>query len=144
MKLSIQNWSVETRNAISDATEVMAQKTRFAPMMPRILAMMNTGRCTGLERNTFRESLREPIYLLMTLSALVLMGFFPVLTLYVFSAQEKLVIDSAMATMMVFGWGLAIMISSYAISREIDNGTAPAPILSESQHPGRGCIKSVV
>lgn len=88
-----------------------------------------------IAKNTFRESLREPIYLLMTLSALVLMGFFPVLTLYVFSAQEKLVIDSAMATMMVFGWGLAIMISSYAISREIDNGTALLLLSKPVQRP---------
>lgn len=78
-----------------------------------------------IAKNTFRESLREPIYLLIVLSALVLIGLLPVAaTLYVFSAQEKLVIDSSMAIMMVFGWGLAIMISSYTISREIDNGTA--------------------
>ena len=78
-----------------------------------------------IAKNTFRESLREPIYLLILLSALVLILIYPVFTLFVFFGQEKLVIDSSMATMMVFGWGLAIMISSYAISREIDNGTAP-------------------
>ncbi len=77
-----------------------------------------------IAKNTFRESLREPIFLLILVSALVLIGFYPILTLFVFNAQEKLVIDSAMATMMVLGWGLAIMLSSYAISREIDNGTA--------------------
>ncbi len=77
-----------------------------------------------IAKNTFRESLREPIFLLILISALVLIGFYPILTLFVFNAQEKLVIDSAMATMMVLGWGLAIMLSSYAISREIDNGTA--------------------
>lgn len=77
-----------------------------------------------IARNTFRESLREPIFLLVLLSALVLIGFYPVLTLFVFFAQEKLVVDSSIATMMVFGWGLAIMIASYAISREIDNGMA--------------------
>ena len=77
-----------------------------------------------IAKNTFRESLREPIYLLITLVTLCLIGLFPIFSLFVFSAQEKLVIDSAMATTMVFGWGLAILISSYAISREIDNGTA--------------------
>jgi len=77
-----------------------------------------------IAKNTFRESLREPIFLLMLVAALTLIGFYPILTLFVFNAQEKLVIDSAMATMMVLGWGLAIMLSSYAISREIDNGTA--------------------
>ncbi len=89
-----------------------------------------------IAKNTFRESLREPIFLLILLSALVLIGLFPVFTtLFVFSAYEKMVIDSAMATMMVFGWGLAIMISSYAISREIDNGTALLLLSKPVQRP---------
>ena len=77
-----------------------------------------------IAKNTFRESLREPIFLLVLLTSLVLIGLFPVFTMFVFNAQEKLVVDSCMATTMLFGWGLAILISSYAISREIDNGTA--------------------
>ena len=88
-----------------------------------------------IAKNTFRESLREPIYLLILLSALVLILIYPVFTLFVFFGQEKLVIDSSMATMMVFGWGLAIMISSYAISREIDNGTALLLMSKPVQRP---------
>ena len=88
-----------------------------------------------IAKNTFRESLREPIYLLILLASLVLIGLFPFFTLFVFSAYEKLVIDSAMATMMFFGWGLAIMISSYAISREIHNGTALLLLSKPVQRP---------
>lgn len=88
-----------------------------------------------IAKNTFRESLREPIYLLILISALVLIFLYPVFTLFVFFGQEKLVIDSSMATMMVFGWGLAIMISSYAISREIDNGTALLLMSKPVQRP---------
>ena len=77
-----------------------------------------------IAKNTFRESLREPIFLLILLSALVLIGLYPILTLFVFFAQEKLVVDSSIATMMVFGWGLAIMLASNSLSREIDNGMA--------------------
>lgn len=76
-----------------------------------------------IAKNTFRESLREPIYLLVLLSSLCLIGLFPVFSMFVFRAQEKLVIDSAMATTMIFGWVIAVLIASYAISREIDNGT---------------------
>ena len=75
-------------------------------------------------KNTFRESLREPIYLLVLISALCLIGLFPIFSMFVFRAQERLVIDSAMATTMLFGWGVAVLISSYAVSREINNGTA--------------------
>lgn len=88
-----------------------------------------------IAKNTFRESLREPIYLLITLMTLCLIGLFPIFSLFVFSAQEKLVVDSALATTMVFGWGLAILIASYAISREIDNGTALLLLSKPVQRP---------
>jgi hypothetical protein len=77
-----------------------------------------------IAKNTFRETLREPIYLLVLLAALALIGVFPLMTLFVFREQVKLVIDSAMATMLVFGWLVAVLSSSHAIAREIDNGTA--------------------
>lgn len=77
-----------------------------------------------IAKNTFRETLREPIYLLVLLASLVLIGIFPLMTLFAFREQVKLVIDSAMATMMVFGWLVAVLSSSHAIAREIDNGTA--------------------
>ena len=79
--------------------------------------------------------MREPIFLLILLSALVLIGLYPIFTIFVFFAQEKLVVDSSIATMMVFGWGLAIMISSYAISREIDNGMALLLLSKPVQRP---------
>jgi len=88
-----------------------------------------------IAKNTFRESLREPIFLLLTLTALVLNGLFPIFTMFVFNAQTKLVLDSTMATTMLFGWGLAILIASYAISREIDNGTALLLLSKPVQRP---------
>ena len=75
-------------------------------------------------KNTFRESMREPIYLLVLLTSLVLIGLYPWCTLFVFRAEQRLVVDSSLATMLLFGWGIAVLISSYAVSREIDNGTA--------------------
>jgi hypothetical protein len=42
----------------------------------------------------------------------------------VFREQVKLVVDSAMATTMVFGWITAVLCASHAIAREINNGTA--------------------
>ena len=87
-------------------------------------------------KNTFREALREPIFLLVLLSALCLIGLFPVFSMFVFRAQERLVVDSAMATTMLFGWGIAVLISSYAISREIDNGTARGVLGQVTRHVG--------
>ena len=42
--MSIRNWSPAMRRLMSVATAVRKQKTVTAQMMPRILAMMNTGR----------------------------------------------------------------------------------------------------
>ncbi len=86
--------------------------------------------------NTFREILRQPVYLLILLAVLTLIGMLPMMTLFVFREQEKMVTDSALAAVMVFGWVLAVLCSASAITREIDRGTAitvlakPVPRLS--------------
>lgn len=76
-----------------------------------------------LARNTFRECLREPVFLLLLLTALFLIGMFPSLALFSFREQTKLVIDSAMATTLVFGLVAAVFCSAQAVTREIRNGT---------------------
>lgn len=76
-----------------------------------------------IARNTFRETLRQPIYFLLLISALCLIGFFPLLTMFVFREQVKLVVDSALAATLVFGWGMAVLCANHTISREIHNGT---------------------
>lgn len=88
-----------------------------------------------IARNTFRESLREPIYLLLLLTALSLIGIFPIFTMFVFREQVKLVVDSAMATTMVIGWLIAVLTASHAISREIENGTALLLLSKPVQRP---------
>lgn len=76
-----------------------------------------------LTRNTFRESIREPIFYILLITALVLIGNFPGFTLFVFNEQIKLVVDSAMATSMVFGLFAAVLCASHTVSREMRNGT---------------------
>jgi ABC-type transport system involved in multi-copper enzyme maturation permease subunit len=73
--------------------------------------------------NTFKESVREPIYFLMLLCALALIGHFPAMALFVFSEQLKLVVDSAMATSLLFGLVAAVLCASHTVSREMRNGT---------------------
>jgi ABC-type transport system involved in multi-copper enzyme maturation permease subunit len=52
-----------------------------------------------------------------------MIGLFPSLSLFVFREQIKLVVDSAMATTMVFGLVAAVLCASHTISREMRNGT---------------------
>ncbi len=76
-----------------------------------------------IARNTFRETLRQPVFLLVLLSALMLAGLYPLLALFVFGEQAKLVTDSSLATSLVFGWIAAVLAASHSIAREIRNGT---------------------
>ena len=76
-----------------------------------------------LTRNTFRECIREPIFFILLITALTLIGHFPSVTLFVFSEQMKLVVDSSMATSLVFGLFAAVLCASHTVSREMRNGT---------------------
>jgi ABC-type transport system involved in multi-copper enzyme maturation permease subunit len=76
-----------------------------------------------IAKNTFRESLREPIFFILLISAVLLIGLFPSLSLYVFREQIKLVVDSSMATTMVFSLVAAVLAASHTVSREMRNGT---------------------
>ena len=73
--------------------------------------------------NAFRESLREPVYYLMLLAALLLIGHYPSIAIFVFFEQMKLVVDSSMATGLIFSLLVAILCASHTVSREMRNGT---------------------
>ena len=73
--------------------------------------------------NSFREALREPVYFLMLFGALLLIGHYPWMTLFVFREQLKLVLDGAMATTMFFSLAVCVLCATTTISREMRNGT---------------------
>ena len=73
--------------------------------------------------NAFRESLREPVYALMLLAALLLIAHYPSMSIFVFSEQLKLVVDSSMATGLLFGLVIAVLCASNTVAREMRNGT---------------------
>ena len=73
--------------------------------------------------NSFRESLREPVYFLMLFGALLIIGHYPWMTLFVFREQLKLVVDGAMATTMLFSMAICVLCATSTVSREMQNGT---------------------
>ena len=75
-------------------------------------------------RNTFRECLRQPIYIILLLTALAIIGIHPMVAVwFTFRGQEKLVVDGSLATIMLFGWIMAVLGASHTIDREIETGT---------------------
>ena len=73
--------------------------------------------------NTFKESVREPIFSLLLLCAVLLIANFPFVSIFVFYDQVKLVVDSSMATTMLFGLFAAVLCASHTVSREMRDGT---------------------
>lgn len=73
--------------------------------------------------NTFKESVREPVFCLLLVCALVLIAHFPSVALFVFYEQLKTVVDSSMATSMLFGLFAAVLASSHTVAQEMRNGT---------------------
>lgn len=76
--------------------------------------------------NTFREIVHEPVCLLITWFALVLIALLPTFALFVFREQEKMVVDGGLATVLFFGLALAVLSAANAVTREIERGTAIA------------------
>lgn len=76
-----------------------------------------------IAKNTLRESLRDPLYVILLTSALFMIGLFPNVSFFVFRQQVKLILDSSLATMMVFGFAISILCASQTVSREIKQGT---------------------
>ncbi len=73
--------------------------------------------------NTFKESIREPVFCLLLMCALILVAHFPAISLFVFDEQLKMVVDSSMATSLLFGLFAAVLASSHTVAQEMRNGT---------------------
>ena len=86
-----------------------------------------------ITRQTFRECIRQPIFLVLHLSSLTIIGLHPIIAVFVFREQEKLVTDGSLATTLIFGWIAAVTCSSFSVSREIESGTILL-ILSKPVH----------
>ena len=80
---------------------------------------------------TARESLRQPLVLLPTAAALLVMAVLPLVVAYQFGDQGRLERDSALALLFVVGLIVAVAAASSSLSREIRSGTA-ALVLSKS------------
>ena len=76
-----------------------------------------------IAKNTLRECLRQPIYIILMITTLVIIGCYPIFSWFVFREQEKLVIDGSLASILLFGLITAVLCSSHAVFREIESGT---------------------
>lgn len=90
------------------------------------------GQTIAIARNTFLESVRQPIYIVLLLAGGVLHAFNTLLASYSMgysdsaevSGDDKLLLDMGLATVFVIATVLAAFVATAVLSREIENKTA--------------------
>lgn len=74
--------------------------------------------------NAFLDVIRQPIILLLTVTSIVLTALLPVVSVFMFGEEARLVRDGAFAFQFGIGFLLAGTSASVALYREISRGTA--------------------
>jgi len=90
------------------------------------------GQTIAIARNTFLESVRQPIFIVLLLAGGILQAFNTLLASYSMgysdsaevSGDNKLLLDMGLATVFVISTVLAAFIATAVLSREIENKTA--------------------
>ncbi len=77
-----------------------------------------------LARNGYLEILRQPVFLILLLASVAVVGTMPMLSLFAFGEEQRLVNDSALALMFLTGVIAAGYHASSTLSGEIRRGTA--------------------
>jgi len=76
-----------------------------------------------IARNTFTESIRQPIFLVVLGAVIMLLVLNPALSAYTLDDDNKLLIDLGLSTIFLGGLFLAAFTATGVLAREIDNKT---------------------
>ncbi len=77
----------------------------------------------AIAKNTFLESIRQPVYAIIVISALIMFILSPSLTMYTMSEDNKLLREIGLSTIFLSGLFIAIFTACSAITEEIDSKT---------------------
>jgi ABC-2 type transport system permease protein len=88
-----------------------------------------------LAKNTFIETLRQPIYATIIIVALLLFFISPSLKMYTMSDDNKLLRELGLSTLFLAGLFIAIFAASGAVAEEIDNKTILTVLSKPVQRP---------
>jgi ABC-type transport system involved in multi-copper enzyme maturation permease subunit len=76
-----------------------------------------------IARNTFTESIRQPVFVVVLVAGMLLLTLNPGLSAYTLSDNNKLLIDLGLSTIFLGGLFLAAFTATGVLSREIENRT---------------------
>jgi ABC-2 type transport system permease protein len=88
-----------------------------------------------IAKNTFIETLRQPVYLIIIAAALFLFFMSPSLTMYTMSDDNKLLREIGLSTLFLTSLFIAIFAASGAVAEEIDNKTITTVLSKPVQRP---------
>ena len=88
-----------------------------------------------IAKNTFIETLRQPVYAIIIIAALFLFFISPSLTMYTMSDDNKLLREIGLSTLFLTSLFIAIFSASGAVAEEIDNKTIMTVLSKPVQRP---------
>ncbi|MHC4574647.1 MAG: ABC transporter permease [Planctomycetota bacterium] len=88
-----------------------------------------------IAKNTFIETLRQPVYFIIIIAALLLFFMSPSLTMYTMSDDNKLLREIGLSTLFLTSLFTAIFSASGAVAEEIENKTITTVLSKPVQRP---------
>ena len=88
-----------------------------------------------IAKNTFIETLRQPIYAIIIVAALLLFFISPSLTMYTMSDDNKLLREIGLSTLFLTSLFIAIFSASGAVAEELENKTITTVLSKPVQRP---------
>ena len=76
-----------------------------------------------IAKNTFTETIRQPVYALIIIAAMVMFILSPPLTMYTMSEDNKMLRELSLSTLFLSGLFIAIFAASGAVAEEIERKT---------------------
>ena len=88
-----------------------------------------------LTKNTFKETIRQPIYAIIIIIALLLLSLSPSITMYTLDEDNKLLRELGLSTLFLAGLFIAIFSASGTVAEEIENKTIMTVVSKPVQRP---------
>ena len=89
----------------------------------------------ALSKNTFIETLRQPVYAVIIITALLLFIISPSISMYTMSDDNKLLRELCLSTLFLSSLFIAIFSASGAVAEEIENKTITTVLSKPVQRP---------
>lgn len=89
----------------------------------------------AIAKNTAIESLRQPIYAVIIISAIIMFFVSPSITMYTMSDDDKLLREIGLSTLFLSGLFIAVFTACSAITEEIDTKTVTTVLSKPVQRP---------